>query len=88
MTKIASLRPAEGMKTDREVLEGALTLVEANAGWTQGTYCRDADGAEVQPAAGAPGDWVRVRAEHVGGGGYVVRTELGATPCSFCLIRK
>jgi hypothetical protein len=66
------------MKTDREVIEDALALIEADGGWTQGTYCRDADGTEVHPA-------VRVRTEHVGAGGYRVRTEPGATPCSFCL---
>jgi hypothetical protein len=73
------------MKTDRDVIEGALALIEVDNGWTQGTYCRDADGGEVHPAADSPGEWVRVRTEHVGGGGYVVRTEFGATPCSFCL---
>lgn len=73
------------MKTDREVIENALALIEADGGWTQGTYCRDADGAEVHPAVDSPGDWVRVRPEHVGAGGYRVRTEPGATPCSFCL---
>lgn len=73
------------MRTDREVIEGALALVETEAGWTQGTYCRDAGGAEVRPAADALDGWVRVRTEHVGGGGYVVQTQAGATPCSFCL---
>ena len=73
------------MKTDREVIEGALALIEADGGWTQGTYCRDADGTEVHPAVDSPGDWVRVRTEHVGAGGYRVRTEPGATLCSFCL---
>lgn len=72
-------------KSDREVIEGALALIEVGGGWTQGTYCRDADGGEVHPAADSPGEWVRTRTEHVGGGGYVVRTESGATPCSFCL---
>ncbi len=73
------------MKTDREVIVDALALIEADGGWTQGTYCRDADGTEVHPAVDSPGDWVRVRTEHVGAGGYRVRTEPGATPCSFCL---
>ncbi|OBG19128.1 hypothetical protein A5765_02455 [Mycolicibacterium celeriflavum] len=73
------------MKSDREVIEDSLALIEADDTWIQGTYCRDADGAEVHPKAGSPGEWVRVRTEHVGGGGYVVRTESGATPCSFCL---
>lgn len=73
------------MKTDREVIENALALIEADGGWTQGTYCRDADGTEVHPAVDSPGDWVRVRTEHVGAGGYRARTERGATPCSFCL---
>ncbi len=71
--------------TDRDVIEGALALVEAEAGWTQGTYCRDAGGAEVQACVGSPGEWVRLRTEHVGAGGYRVRAETGATPCSFCL---
>ncbi len=74
------------MKTDREVIEDALALIEADGGWTQGTYCRDADGTEVHPAVDSPGDWVRVRTEHVGAGGYRVRTEPAATPCSFCLV--
>lgn len=73
------------INTDREVIEGALALIEADGGWTQGTYCRDADGTEVHPAVDSPGDWLRVRTEHVGAGGYRVRTEGGATPCSFCL---
>ncbi len=89
MTTIAPLRSAAAewlrMKTDREVIEGALTLVEPDAGWTQGTYCRDANGIEVHPAVTSPGEWVRVRTEHVGGGGYRARTEPGATPCRFCL---
>lgn len=72
-------------KTDREVLEAAVALVETDGGWTQGTYCRDADGAEVHPAIDSPGDWVRVRTEYVGAGGYRVRSEPGAAPCSFCL---
>lgn len=71
-------------KTDREVIEGALALIELDNGWSQGSYCRDADGSEVRPAD-AFGEWLRVRTEHVGAGGYVVRTESGATPCSFCL---
>ena len=57
------------MKTDREVIEDALALIEADGGWTQGTYCRDADGTEVHPAVDSPGDWVRVRTEHVGARG-------------------
>ncbi|MFZ0834328.1 MAG: hypothetical protein WAM92_14855 [Mycobacterium sp.] len=73
------------MKTDREVIEDALALIEAEDGWTQGTYCRDGDGAEVHPSDDSPGGWVRVRTEHVGAGGYRVRTQPGATPCSFCL---
>ena len=77
MTTTAPLRAAaaEGirMKTDREVIEGALALIEADGGWTQGTYCRDAEGVEVHPVVDSPGDWVRVR------------TEPGATPWSFCL---
>lgn len=89
MTTVASLRAtvAQSMrlKTDREVIEGALALIEADGGWTQGTYCRDAAGIEVKPAVESPGEWVRVRTEHVGGGGYVVRTETGASPCSYCL---
>jgi hypothetical protein len=73
------------MTTDREVIEGALTLIEVDGGWTQGTYCRDAVGYEVRPAADPRDGWIRVRTEHIGGGGYVVRTQSGATACSFCL---
>jgi hypothetical protein len=73
------------IKTDREVIEGALSLIEADGGWTHGTYCRDAEGVEVHPVVDSPGDWVRVRTEHVGAGAYRVHTEPGATPCSFCL---
>ncbi|OBI85038.1 hypothetical protein A5663_00980 [Mycobacterium sp. E740] len=72
-------------KTDREVIEDALALIEPDDGWTQGTYCRDAEGAQVNPVVGSPGEWVRVRTEHVGTGGYVMRTQAGATPCKFCL---
>ncbi|WP_099038956.1 DUF6197 family protein [Mycobacterium neglectum] len=72
------------MKTDQEIIEGALALIELENGWTQGTYCRDADGYEVLPAVDAPGEWVRLRTEHVGAGGYRAHTEAGAKPCSFC----
>ncbi|MFV9632074.1 DUF6197 family protein [Mycobacterium neumannii] len=72
-------------ETDLAVIQQALALIELENGWTQGTYCRDADGLEVRPAADVPGQWVRVRTQHVGAGGYVVRTESGATPCSYCL---
>ena len=73
------------MQTDRDVIEAALALIGTDGGWTQGTYCRDNDGTEMHPAGDSPGGWVRVRTEHVGAGGCVVRTEPGATPCSFCL---
>jgi hypothetical protein len=73
------------MKTDREVIEGALAILEGRGRWTQGTYSRDVDGAQVRPVVGSPGEWVRIRTEHVGAGGYVVHTESGAAPCSFCL---
>lgn len=73
------------MNTDREVIEGALALIEADGGWTQGTYYRDADGTQVHPAVDSPGNWVRVRTEHVGAGGYRTRVEPVAAPCSFCL---
>lgn len=73
------------MNTDREVLEGALALIEADGGWTQGAYYRDVDGTQVHPAVDSPGNWVRIRTEHVGAGGYVVHTESVAAPCSFCL---
>src|ERR1700722_4004910 len=68
------------MKTDREVIEDALALIEADGGWTQGTYCRDADGTEVHPAVDSPGDWVPVRTEHVGAGGYRVRDNVATKP--------
>lgn len=72
-------------KNDLEVIQHALSLIEVENGWTQGTYCRDADGREVHAAADAPGQWVRVLTQHVGAGGFVTRTESGATPCSYCL---
>lgn len=73
------------MNTDRDVIEGALSLIEADGGWTQGAYYRDVDGTQVHPVAESPGSWVRVRTEHVGAGGYRTRTEPVAAPCSFCL---
>lgn len=73
------------MNTDREVIEGALALIEADGGWTQGAYCRDADGTQVHPAVDSPGEWVRMLTAHVGAGAYRVRTEPVASPCSFCL---
>lgn len=73
------------MKSDQDVIEGALALIELEQGWTQGTYCRDADGYEVLPAVDAPGDWVRLRTQHVGEGGYRALTDAGAKPCSFCV---
>lgn len=86
MTNIAAPGTVEGMnmKSDREVVEGALALIEDH-GWTQGTYWRDADGFELLPAVDAPGEWVRLRTEHVGAGGYRTHTDVGAQPCSFCL---
>jgi hypothetical protein len=87
MTTITALRTVEGidMKSDREVIEGALALIAVDHGWTQGTYCRDAEGCEVLPAIDAPGEWVRLRTEHVGAGGYRAHTDAGAKPCSFCV---
>lgn len=73
------------MKSDREVIEAALALIEADNGWTQGTYWRDADGYEVLPSIEVPGAWVRLRAVHVGEGGYRAHTDAGSAPCSFCL---
>jgi hypothetical protein len=73
------------MNTDRDVIEGALALIEADGGWTQGTYCRDAEDNEVHPSVDSPGNWVRVRTEHVGAGGYRVYTEPVTAPSSFCL---
>ncbi|OBB38514.1 hypothetical protein A5752_12240 [Mycobacterium sp. 852002-51961_SCH5331710] len=78
-------RLAHRNRHDLQVIQHALTLIEMEGGWTQGTYCRDADGREVHPSADMPGEWVRVHTPHVGGGGYTVRTESGATPCSYCL---
>ncbi|MGO4442750.1 hypothetical protein AB4Z42_05285 [Mycobacterium sp. 2YAF39] len=87
MTTNTPLRTVDGMNTntDREVIEGALALLEVDNGWTQGAYCRDAAGYEVLPAVDSPGEWVRLRTLHVGGGGYRSHTDTGATPCSFCL---
>ncbi|MCV7023733.1 hypothetical protein H7I77_10280 [Mycolicibacterium novocastrense] len=87
MTTISGIVAARrtGLKSDREVIEDALTLLEMDNGWTQGSYCRDRDGREVRPDADAPGGWVAVRTEHVGGGGFVVHTQSGVRPCSFCL---
>jgi len=73
------------MKSDREVIEAALALIEVDNGWTQGTYWRDADGYEVLPSIETPGEWVRLRTEHVGEGGYRAHTDAGTAPCSFCL---
>lgn len=87
MTTITAPQTVEGMnmKSDQDVIEGALALVELEHGWTQGTYCRDADGYEVLPAVDAPGEWVRLRTEHVGEGGYRTLTDAEAKPCSFCV---
>lgn len=73
------------MKTDREVIARAMALITPEGAWTQGAYCRDADGRQLLTSAEAPGEWSRVRTDHVGGGGYKARTESGATPSSFCL---
>ncbi|WP_006245906.1 DUF6197 family protein [Mycolicibacterium tusciae] len=73
------------MNSDREIIEGALALIEIENGWTQGAYWRDADGYQVLPAADSPSGWVRLRTEHVGAGGYRTRAEAGTKPCSFCL---
>lgn len=35
------------MKTDREVLEGALELVSRYEGWSKGAYCQYKDGRQV-----------------------------------------
>ncbi|RAV13521.1 hypothetical protein DQP55_10100 [Mycolicibacterium sp. GF69] len=80
-----NFRLAQRNSNDLRVIQRTLALIEVENGWTQGTYCRDAEGREVHPAADAPGEWVRVRTQHVGAGGYVASTESGATPCSYCL---
>ncbi|MBL3753102.1 hypothetical protein IPW42_26220, partial [Mycobacteroides abscessus subsp. massiliense] len=46
-------------KTDLEVLEDALALIEVDGGWTQGTYSRDVSGDEVRPSDDSPGQWMR-----------------------------
>ncbi|KUI15651.1 hypothetical protein AU192_07255 [Mycobacterium lehmannii] len=73
------------INTDREVVEGAMALIAADGAWTQGTYCRDATGNQVMASVDRPGDWVRVCVDDLGQGGFSARTELGATPYSFCL---
>lgn len=73
------------MKTDREVVEGAMALIAADGAWTQGTYCRDAGSGLLQASPDVPGEWFHVRMDHLGRGGYSVRTESGAAPFSFCL---
>ena len=73
------------MKTDREVIESALDLIEVDGGWSQGTYWRDSDGCQLMPTVGIPGEWMRLRTEHIGGGGYRTRSDVGAKPCSFCV---
>lgn len=73
------------LKSDLEVLEDALILIETGCGWSQGAYCRDAGGYEVQPVIGTPDEWVRVSTDYVGAGGYRARTAPTAKPCSFCL---
>ena len=35
------------MKTDIEVLDGAIALIEKDGAWCQGAFCRDANGYEV-----------------------------------------
>lgn len=37
------------MKTDREVLEDAITLIEDPSKWTQGAFARDGDGDRTDP---------------------------------------
>jgi hypothetical protein len=73
------------MKTDREVIEGALALIEVDGGWSQGTYWRDSDGCQLMPAVDASGEWVRLRTEHVGAGGFRTHTDAATQPCSFCV---
>lgn len=80
-----SLQANDGLRADQKIIEDALNLLQSDCGWTQRTYCRDADGREVQPVIGSPGEWVRVYTQPVGAGGYRVRTEPGAIPCSFCI---
>ncbi len=73
------------IKSDRQVISDALALFQPEHGWTQGTYCRDADGVQLQPVVGSRGEWVRVHTVYVGAGGYRAHTEPGATPCSYCV---
>lgn len=72
-------------ETDRQVIEAAMALIAPPGAWTQGAYCRDADGCQLQASLGAPGEWLRVRMDRLGGGGFAAHTEPGATPFSYCL---
>jgi hypothetical protein len=39
------------MKTDIEVIDGAIKLIEADGGWCQGVSCKDAAGHHLLPSS-------------------------------------
>ncbi len=49
------------MKTDLEVIDGAIELVEADGGWCQGDWCRNANGETVEASVDSPTGWVEAR---------------------------
>ncbi len=77
------------MKTDLEVIDGAIELVEADGGWCQGALCRNSDGNAVQPSPESPTGWKTVVSQ-----ASVSRTSweilsfhdrFSAPPVTFCL---
>jgi hypothetical protein len=45
------------MKTDIEVIDGAIELIEADGGWCQGVSCKDAAGRHLLPASRVATRW-------------------------------
>jgi hypothetical protein len=56
------------MKTDIEVLDGAIELIEADGGWCQGAPCKDAAGHHLLPASRVTTRWGWVDPEGVHAG--------------------
>jgi hypothetical protein len=45
------------VKTDMEVLDGAIELIEADGGWCQGASCKDAAGHHLLPSSRVATRW-------------------------------
>jgi hypothetical protein len=63
------------VKTDLEVIDGAIALIDADGGWCKGSMCRDTTGEAVVPCLASPTGWAFMDG----------RGSPAKTPVTFCL---